>query len=230
MPERARRSRSRRLPERRAPFCSPLLSFYAPLNRHALGLYCLILVGVMLVKGFFSFWTRWILIGVSREIEYDLRNDLLARLVRLEPEFYVRNRTGDLMSRATNDLNAVRMVLGPGIMYSATTIATMVLAIYFMVKLSPCLRCGCLLPVPVVVFAVRYFGADHSPAFRADPGGAGSAFHARAGKPHGHARDSRLRAGKAGDRGVRPGQPRLREPQHQADRLLEPVLSRPLRR
>ncbi|MGB0035304.1 MAG: ABC transporter transmembrane domain-containing protein, partial [Candidatus Acidiferrales bacterium] len=105
----------------------PLFSFYAPLSRHALGLYCLILIGAMLVKGFLSFWTRWILIGVSREIEYDLRNDLLARLVRLDPEFYVRNRTGDLMSRATNDLNNVRMVLGPGIMYSATTIATMVL-------------------------------------------------------------------------------------------------------
>jgi ABC-type multidrug transport system fused ATPase/permease subunit len=95
---------------------SPLLSLYAPMNRHALGLFCMILIGAMLVKGFLSFWTRWILIGVSREIEYDLRNDMLARLVELEPEFYVRNRTGDLMSRATNDLNAVRMVLGPGIM------------------------------------------------------------------------------------------------------------------
>jgi ATP-binding cassette subfamily B multidrug efflux pump len=137
---------------------SPLLSIYAPLSRHALGMFCMILVGVMLVKGFFSFWTRWILIGVSREIEYDLRNDLLARLVELEPEFYVRNRTGDLMSRATNDLNAVRMVLGPGIMYSATTIATMVLAIYFMVKLSPSLTGWVLLPVPVVALAVRYFG------------------------------------------------------------------------
>jgi ABC-type transport system involved in cytochrome bd biosynthesis fused ATPase/permease subunit len=59
----------------------PLVSFYAPLSRHALGLYCLILAGVMLVKGFLSFWSRWILIGISREIEYDLRNDLLARLV-----------------------------------------------------------------------------------------------------------------------------------------------------
>ena len=137
---------------------SPLLSIYAPLSRHALGLFCMILVGVMLVKGFFSFWTRWILIGVSREIEYDLRNDLLARLVELEPEFYVRNRTGDLMSRATNDLNAVRMVLGPGIMYSATTIATMVLAIFFMMKLSPSLTGWVLLPVPVVALAVRYFG------------------------------------------------------------------------
>jgi ATP-binding cassette, subfamily B, multidrug efflux pump len=137
---------------------SPLFSFYAPLNRHALGLYALILVGAMLVKGFFSFWTRWVLIGLSREIEFDLRNDLLARLVKMEPEFYVRNRTGDLMSRATNDLNAVRMVLGPGIMYSATTIATMVLAIYYMVKLSPALTLWVLIPVPVVALVTRYFG------------------------------------------------------------------------
>ena len=137
---------------------SPLLALYAPMNRHALGLFCVILIGVMLVKGFLSFWTRWILIGVSREIEYDLRNDMLARLVELEPEFYVRNRTGDLMSRATNDLNAVRMVLGPGIMYSATTIVTMLVAVFFMVKLSASLTLWVLLPVPVVAFAVRYFG------------------------------------------------------------------------
>jgi ATP-binding cassette, subfamily B, multidrug efflux pump len=136
----------------------PLFSFYAPLSRHTLGIYCLILILAMLIKGFLSFWTRWILIGVSREIEYDLRNDMFARLVRLEPEFYVRNRTGDLMSRATNDLNAVRMVLGPGIMYSATTIFTMIFAIYFMIKLSPMLTLWVLLPVPVVAIAVRYFG------------------------------------------------------------------------
>jgi ATP-binding cassette, subfamily B, multidrug efflux pump len=137
---------------------SPLLALYAPMNRHALELFCLILVGIVFVKGFLSFWTRWILIGVSREIEYDLRNDLLARLVELEPEFYVRNRTGDLMSRATNDLNAVRMVLGPGIMYSATTIVTMIVAVFFMVKLSTSLTLWVLLPVPVVALAVRYFG------------------------------------------------------------------------
>jgi ATP-binding cassette subfamily B protein len=136
----------------------PLFAFYAPLSRHALGLYCLILAAVMLVKGFFSFWTRWILIGVSREIEYDLRNDLLTRLLALDPEFYSKNRTGDLMSRVTNDLNAVRMVLGPGIMYTATTVATMVMAIYFMLKLSPVLTMWVLIPVPFVAFAVRYFG------------------------------------------------------------------------
>ncbi len=136
----------------------PLFALYVPQSRHALGLYCAILVAVMLVKGILSYWTRSILIGVSREIEFDLRNDMLARLVRLEPEFYVRNRTGDLMSRATNDLNAVRMVLGPGIMYSATTISTMIFAIFFMIELSPALTLWVLLPVPIVAIAVRYFG------------------------------------------------------------------------
>jgi ATP-binding cassette subfamily B multidrug efflux pump len=113
---------------------------------------------VMLIKGFFSFWSRWILIGMSREIEYDLRNDLLTRLLAMDPEFYSKNRTGDLMSRVTNDLNAVRMVLGPGIMYTANTVATMVLAVYFMIKLSPVLTMWVLIPVPFVAFAVRYFG------------------------------------------------------------------------
>ena len=95
---------------------------------------------------------------MSREIEFDLRNDLFDRFVRLDPEFYVGNRTGDLMSRATNDLNAVRMVLGPGIMYTATTIATSVVALYFMIRLSPTLTLWVLSPVPVVVAAVYYFG------------------------------------------------------------------------
>src|SRR3984893_16557699 len=89
------------------------IPFYAPHSRHALGIYCLILVICVLLKGAMSFTTRWILIGVSRDIEFDIRGDLLNRLLLLESEFYVRNRTGELMSRATNDLNAVRMVLGP---------------------------------------------------------------------------------------------------------------------
>jgi ATP-binding cassette subfamily B protein len=137
---------------------SPLLSHYAPRSTRALGFFCVTIIIAMLVKGFFTFWSRWILIGVSREIEYDLRNDLLERLVCLEPEFYVRNRTGDLMSRTTNDLNNVRMVLGPGIMYSANTIATSVISIYFMVKLSGSLTVWTLVPVPVVVLSVYYFG------------------------------------------------------------------------
>ncbi|MGH9675512.1 MAG: ABC transporter transmembrane domain-containing protein, partial [Candidatus Acidiferrum sp.] len=137
---------------------SRMVPFYAPGSRHALGIYCLILLGVVLIKGALSFSTRWILIGVSRDIEFDMRSDLLKKLLVLEPEFYVRNRTGELMSRATNDLNAVRMVLGPGIMYTATTIVTMLLAIAIMLKLSATLTRWVLLPVPVVAVAVRHFG------------------------------------------------------------------------
>ena len=84
----------------------------------------------------------------------------------MEPEFYVRNRTGELMSRATNDLNQVRMVLGPGIMYSATTLVTMVLAVLLMFRLSPALSFWVLIPVPFVAVAVRYFGKRHPRALR----------------------------------------------------------------
>jgi ATP-binding cassette, subfamily B, multidrug efflux pump len=136
----------------------PLLKYYHPGSRETLAIFCLALVVAIAVKGVFSYWNRWILIGISRDIEYDLRNDLLTALLRQEPEFYVRNRTGEIMSRCTNDLNNVRMVLGPGIMYSATTIFTMILSIVLMVALSPRLSVWVLLPVPVVAVVVWYFG------------------------------------------------------------------------
>jgi ATP-binding cassette, subfamily B, multidrug efflux pump len=136
----------------------PLLRYYAPFSRRALAIYCLAIAALMILKGIFSFWTRWILIGASREIEFDIRNDLLHKLVQLDPEFYARNRTGDLMSRATNDLNAVRMVLGPGIMYTATTVGTSIVSLFFMLRLSAGLTLWVLLPVPLVVLAVYYFG------------------------------------------------------------------------
>ena len=135
-----------------------LIPYYAPSSVRTLVIYCLAALVIVALKGVFSFWTRWILIGLSRDIEYDLRNDLLDRLLVMEPEFYVRNRTGELMSRATNDLNAVRMVLGPGIMYSSQTLVTMVLAVVLMFRLSPALSLWVLIPVPIVAVAVRYFG------------------------------------------------------------------------
>src|SRR3984893_10443554 len=134
------------------------IPFYAPHSRHALGIYCLILIVCVLLKGLMSFVTRWVLIGVSRDIEFDLRAGLLDRLLLMEPEFYVRNRTGELMSRATNDLNNVRMVLGPGIMYTGQTLVTMILAVIIMGRLSPSLTLWVLLPVPIVAVAVRHFG------------------------------------------------------------------------
>ncbi|HWQ03092.1 MAG TPA: ABC transporter transmembrane domain-containing protein, partial [Candidatus Nitrosotenuis sp.] len=140
------------------PLHDVLMAFYRPFNRQTLLFYSGTLLLVVAVKGFFSFCTRSVLIGVSRDIEFDLRNDLLAQLVRLEPAYYVRNRTGELMSRCTNDLNAVRMVLGPGIMYSATTMVTMIAATALMLKLSPMLTLFVFLPVPVVAVSVRHFG------------------------------------------------------------------------
>jgi ATP-binding cassette subfamily B multidrug efflux pump len=142
----------------KASWLSTIIPFYHPSSRHTLGIYCLLLIGLIAIKGILSFAARWILIGVSRDIEFDIRNDLLDRLLILEPEFYVRNRTGELMSRATNDLNAVRMVLGPGIMYSATTLVTMLVAVFLMFKLSPSLTMWVLLPVPIVAIVVRHFG------------------------------------------------------------------------
>lgn len=140
------------------PLYGLLQAFYRPFSRETILFYVVLLLVVVAVKGVFSFLTRWILIGVSRDIEYDLRNDILEKLLALEPSFYVRNRTGELMSRATNDLNAVRMVLGPGIMYSASTIAVMITALALMLKLSPALTLFVGIPVPVVAWAVRHFG------------------------------------------------------------------------
>jgi ATP-binding cassette, subfamily B, multidrug efflux pump len=137
---------------------SNLIPHYQPSSRGTLSFYCLVIVVCIGLKGLMSFLTRWVLIGVSRDIEFDIRSDLLDRLLVMEPEFYVRNRTGELMSRATNDLNAVRMVLGPGIMYTGTTVITMVLSIFILTIISPSLTLWVLLPVPVVAFAVRHFG------------------------------------------------------------------------
>ncbi len=137
---------------------SRAIPFYSPHSRHALGIYCLLLIALVSVRAVLSFVTRWVLIGVSRDIEFDIRGGLLNRLLLLEPEFYVRNRTGELMSRATNDLNAVRMVLGPGIMYSGQTIIGMALAIAVMSQLSGSLTLWILLPVPFVAVVVQHFG------------------------------------------------------------------------
>jgi ATP-binding cassette, subfamily B, multidrug efflux pump len=135
-----------------------LVPYYAAHSRNTVLIYCLFLVVCIAVKGVLSFISRWVLIGISRDIEFDIRNDILDRLLLLEPEFYVRNRTGDLMSRAVNDLNAVRMVLGPGIMYTGQTLVAMIIAIFFLAALSPSLTLWVLLPVPIVVIVVRQFG------------------------------------------------------------------------
>jgi ATP-binding cassette subfamily B multidrug efflux pump len=130
----------------------------AGVTREKLLSYSLELLGVAAIKGIFQFLTRWIVIGISREIEFDLRNDLFRHLESLSYSYYQRTRTGDIMARATNDLNAVRMLLGPAIMYSANTIVFTAGALAFMLSISPKLTLYAFLPLPVVSITVQYFG------------------------------------------------------------------------
>jgi ATP-binding cassette subfamily B protein len=116
------------------------------------------LVGLALLKGIFQYWMRVIIIGISRDIEFDLRNDLFAHLIRLSPEYYGRTRTGDIMARATNDLNAVRMMLGPGVMYWFETSLTFILAIVIMTHVDWRLAIFAVMPAPLVSIAVILFG------------------------------------------------------------------------
>ncbi len=120
--------------------------------------YALELVALAVVKGFFLFWTRWIVIGISRDIEFNLRNDLFATLERQPAGYFQRNRTGDIMARMTNDLNAVRMLLGPAIMYSANTILFTLGALYFLLKISPFLTLVALAPLPLASVLVQALG------------------------------------------------------------------------
>jgi ATP-binding cassette subfamily B protein len=128
-------------------------------TRQKLLLYAGAMLGVSLMRGAFLFLMRKIIIGTSRDIEYDIRNDFFARLERQPLAYYQARRTGDLMSRATNDLNAVRMMIGPAIMYSANTVLLFVIAIAMMLTIDTRLTLVALVPLPFVTIAVRYFGA-----------------------------------------------------------------------
>jgi ATP-binding cassette subfamily B multidrug efflux pump len=128
------------------------------ITRHKLVTYALLLLAVAAIKGIFQFLTRWIVIGVSREVEFDLRNDFFRHLESLSYSYYQRTRTGDIMARATNDLNAVRMLLGPAIMYSANTIVFTAGALAFMLSISPKLTLYAFLPLPVVSITIQHFG------------------------------------------------------------------------
>ncbi|HWZ42287.1 MAG TPA: ABC transporter ATP-binding protein [Candidatus Saccharimonadales bacterium] len=127
-------------------------------TRRQLLVYCLLLLAIAFGKGIFQFLTRWLVIGVSREIEFDLRNDLFRHLESLPWSYYQKNRTGDIMARATNDLNAVRMLLGPAIMYSANTIVFTAAALIFMWRTSPRLTLFAFAPLPLASITIQYFG------------------------------------------------------------------------
>jgi ATP-binding cassette subfamily B protein len=127
-------------------------------TRGKLAVYASALLGIAAVGALFRFLMRRIIIGASRDIEYDIRNDFFARLQQLPLAFYQTRRTGDLMSRATNDLSAVRQLIGPAVMYSASTILVFSVAIVRMASIDARLTAIALLPLPLVSVSVKYFG------------------------------------------------------------------------
>ena len=130
----------------------------AGLSSRKLLFYAALLLGIALAKAFFQFWMRWILIGISRDAEYDIRNDLFRHLMRLSARYYTETPTGELMSKLTNDLNAVRNLIGPGIMYSASTLAVGVATVGVMLHLDWQLTLLALAPMPLVSVTVKFFG------------------------------------------------------------------------
>src|SRR6185312_3312158 len=120
--------------------------------------YAAILLAIALAKAVFLFYTRWILIGISRDIEFDLRNDLFLQLEKQSAAYYQERRTGDIMARMTNDLSAVRMLLGPAIMYSVNTVLFSVGALFFLLRISPWLTLFALAPLPVASILVQSLG------------------------------------------------------------------------
>jgi ATP-binding cassette, subfamily B, multidrug efflux pump len=121
-------------------------------------LYGVLLLVLAAVGGLFRFSMRRIIVGASREFEYDLRNDFFAALQRLQLSYFQQHRTGDLMSRATSDLSAVRMMVGPAVMYTASTVLTFIIGIILMVSIDPRLTLVALIPLPFVTVVVKYFG------------------------------------------------------------------------
>src|SRR5580704_8599950 len=122
--------------------------------RHSLRIFA-----IAALSAVFLYITRQVIIGASREIEFDLRNDIFANLERQSPSYYHTHRTGDIMARTTNDLNAVRMLLGPAIMYSANTIVFTAAALPFMYRISPKLTFFAFVPLPMASILVHYFAA-----------------------------------------------------------------------
>ncbi len=122
------------------------------------GAFALMILAAVFVQAVFLFLMRRVMIGVSRDIEYELRNDLYRHMQVLSSSYYNRMFTGDLMSRNNNDLSAVRMVLGPAIMYSVNTFFTFVFALSMMLRINWVLTLVALSPLPFVSWLVTRYG------------------------------------------------------------------------
>jgi ATP-binding cassette subfamily B multidrug efflux pump len=131
----------------------------AEVTRAKLAAYAGAVLLLVAIGGIFRFTMRRLIVGASREIEYDLRNDFFAHLQRFAREYYDRARTGDLMSRATADLGAVRMMVGPAAMYAVSTAVQASVALTLMISLNARLTFTLVVGLPLLSLMVKYFGA-----------------------------------------------------------------------
>src|SRR5438477_3001697 len=136
-------------------------------SRSVLIRYGLLFVGAAAVEGGFLYLQRWIIIGASRDIEFDMRNDFYAHLQKLPVSYYQDQRTGDLMSRATNDLSSVRMLIGPAVMHSASSLLVVFGAFFMMLRIDHEMALISLIAIPVVAGLVSYFGQRIHHRFKA---------------------------------------------------------------
>jgi len=116
--------------------------------------YSLLIVGAALLSGIFRFLIRETIIVISREIEFDLRQDFWSHIQKLPLKFFQNNSTGNIMSHATNDISAVRMYVGPAVMYSVDTGTKFIIVISIMLTISPLLTFYTLVPLPLLSFFV----------------------------------------------------------------------------
>jgi ATP-binding cassette subfamily B protein len=136
-------------------------------SRGALTRYGLLLVGAAAIEGLFLYLQRWIIIGASRRIEYEMRNDFFGHLERLPVRYYHGQRTGDLMSRATNDLSSVRMLIGPAVMYTASSLLVVTGAFIMMIRIERAMALISLIALPIVAGLVKIFGQQIHLRFKA---------------------------------------------------------------
>src|SRR3954466_9925560 len=136
-------------------------------TRGALVRYGLLLVGAAALEGFFLFLQRRIIIGESRRIEYEMRNDFYGHLQSLPVSYYQEQRTGDLLSRATNDLASVRMLIGPAVMHSFSSLIVVIGAFVMMMRIDRFMALIASLSVPVIVVLVKFFGQRIHVKFKA---------------------------------------------------------------
>src|SRR5439155_11960061 len=126
-------------------------------SRQMLIRYGVLLIVVAAFEGLFLYLQRWIIIGASRRVEYEIRNDFYAHLQKLPLKYYHDQRTGDLMSRATNDLSSVRMLIGPAVMYTLSSLIVVTGAFIMMMRIERRMAVTALVALPIVAALVKIF-------------------------------------------------------------------------